>query len=174
MELGPEGWSGGREHSQKRIARDKLEPIIRTSAGQVSGSVCGPFPKNVIANADRSPMRWLLRSKIHKATVTGADVNYEGSITIDEELIDAVGLSSGEKVLVVSNSSGARLETYVIAGPRGSRTICMNGAAAHLIKKGEEVIIMGFELGEPTVDVRSILLGPENEPIRYLSGGGTN
>jgi len=75
-------------------------------------------------------MRWVLRSKIHKATVTDANVAYVGSITIDEELIERVGQWPGEKVLVVSNTSGARLETYVIAGPRGSGVINMNGAAA--------------------------------------------
>ena len=66
-------------------------------------------------------MRWMLRSKIHKATVTDADLRYEGSITIDQELIERVGLLPGEKVLVVSNTSGARLETYVIAGERWLR-----------------------------------------------------
>jgi aspartate 1-decarboxylase len=90
-------------------------------------------------------MRWILRSKIHKAVVTQADLNYVGSITIDQSLIEKAGLWEGEKVLVVSNSSGARLETYVISGERDSGVICMNGAAAHLIKPGEELIIMGFE-----------------------------
>ena len=93
-------------------------------------------------------MRWMLRSKIHQATVTEADLKYVGSITIDEELMDMVGLLPGERVLVVSNTSGARLETYTIPGPRGRGDICMNGAAAHLIKKGDEIIIMGFELTE--------------------------
>ena len=96
-------------------------------------------------------MRWLIRSKIHKATVTEADINYVGSITIDEDLIDRSGLMDGERVLVTSNSSGARLETYVIRGKRGSGVICMNGAAAHLIKEGEEIIIMGFELTDAPV-----------------------
>ena len=91
-------------------------------------------------------MRWVMRSKIHKATVTQADLNYIGSITIDQTLVEKVGLWPGEKVLVVSNSSGARLETYVILGEKNSGVICMNGAAAHLIKAGEEIIIMGFEL----------------------------
>ena len=85
-------------------------------------------------------MRWFLNSKIHKATVTEADLDYVGSITVDEELLEKVDLLPGEKVLVVSNTSGARLETYVIVGKRNSGIICMNGAAAHLIKKGEEII----------------------------------
>ena len=91
-------------------------------------------------------MRWMLRSKLHKAVVTDADLKYEGSITIDRNLTDMVGLFPGEKVLVVSNTSGARLDTYLIAGERGSGIVCMNGAASHLIKKDEEIIIMGFEL----------------------------
>jgi aspartate 1-decarboxylase len=113
-------------------------------------------------------MRWMLRSKIHKATVTGADLSYEGSITIDEDLIDAVGLLAGEKVLVASNSSGNRLETYVITGERGSGVICMNGAAALLIKKGEEIVVMGFELSTGPVVPRMILLGPGNKVLRRL------
>ena len=71
-------------------------------------------------------MRWFLHAKIHKATVTQADLEYIGSITIDEDLIDKAGLLPGEKVLVVSNSSGARLETYIIAGERGSSSWALN------------------------------------------------
>ena len=82
-------------------------------------------------------MRFVLRSKIHKATVTEANLSYIGSITIDEDLIEKAGFWAGEKVLVVSNTSGNRLETYVIAGKKNSGIICMNGASAHLIKKGE-------------------------------------
>ena len=113
-------------------------------------------------------MRWVLRSKIHKATVTDANVAYVGSITIDEELIERVGLWPGEKVLVVSNTSGARLETYVIAGERGSGVINMNGAAAHLIKRGEEIIIIGFELTERPVAPRQILVDQDNRYVRDL------
>jgi aspartate 1-decarboxylase len=113
-------------------------------------------------------MRWLLRSKIHKATVTEADVAYVGSITIDADLIEKAGLWEGEKVLVVSNSSGARLETYVIAAPAGSGAICMNGAAAHLIRQGEEIIIMGFELADAPITPRAILLDEKNSFARYL------
>ncbi len=113
-------------------------------------------------------MRWLIRSKIHKATVTEADVNYVGSITIDEDLIDRVGLMAGEKVLVTSNTSGARLETYVIRGQRGSGVICMNGAAAHLIKVGDEIIIMGFELSDVPIEPKMILVDKKNTFIQYL------
>jgi aspartate 1-decarboxylase len=113
-------------------------------------------------------MRWVLRSKIHKAIVTEADLNYIGSITIDQELIDMVGFWPGEKVLVVSNTSGARLETYVISGERNSGVICMNGASALLIKKGEEVIVMGFELTDHPIAPKSILLGSGNRFLRWL------
>lgn len=113
-------------------------------------------------------MRWLLRSKIHKATVTEADVNYVGSITIDADLLQRVGLWPGERVLVVSNTSGARLETYVIRGEAGAGQICMNGAAAHLIKAGEEVIIMGFELSDEPIEPRAILVDGQNRYVRDL------
>ncbi|MBI1274146.1 MAG: aspartate 1-decarboxylase [Alphaproteobacteria bacterium] len=113
-------------------------------------------------------MRSVLRSKIHKATVTDADLSYIGSITLDMDLADKAGLWPGEKVMVVSNTSGARLETYVIAGERGSGTVCMNGAAAHLIKKGEEIIVMGFELTETPVTPKSILVDARNRFVRYL------
>ncbi len=114
-------------------------------------------------------MRWVLRSKIHKAYVTEANLNYVGSITIDEDLIDAVGLWPNEKVMVVSNTSGARLETYVIRGEAGSGEICMNGAAAHLIEVGEEIIIMGFELTDKAVAPKVILTDRSNRIVRYLT-----
>ena len=113
-------------------------------------------------------MRWFLRSKIHKATVTEANLEYVGSITIDKNLIDAVGILPCEKVQVVSNTSGARLETYVIEGEAGSGIICMNGAAAHLIKKGEEVIIMGYELLDKPIEPKNVLVGKNNKIERFL------
>jgi aspartate 1-decarboxylase len=113
-------------------------------------------------------MRWVLRSKIHQAIVTQADINYLGSITIDEELIDQAGFWPGEKVLVASNTTGARLETYVIVGKRGSGIICMNGAAAHLIKVGEQIIVMGFELTSQPIEPKNILVDENNKFIKYL------
>ena len=113
-------------------------------------------------------VRSILRSKIHKAIVTDAQVQYVGSITIDEDLIEKVGLWPGEKVLVASNTSGQRIETYVLAGPRGSGVICMNGAAAHRIKKGEEIIIMGFELSEKPLEPKIILVDRSNRFVKYL------
>jgi len=114
-------------------------------------------------------MRWLMRSKIHNATVTEANLAYVGSITIDEDLLDGVGLWPGERVLVVSNTSGARLETYIIAAERGSGAMCMNGAAAHLIGKGEQIIVMGFELTDSPIVARTILVDQRNRFVRDLS-----
>lgn len=113
-------------------------------------------------------MRSVLRAKIHKAIVTDANLAYIGSITIDEALMEQVDLWPGEKVLVVSNTSGARLETYVITGPRNSGEICMNGAAAHLIKQGEEIIIMGFELTNHPITPKIILVDRNNRFVEYL------
>ena len=91
----------------------------------------------------------ILKSKIHRVRVTEANLEYIGSITIDEDLMDAAGIVAGERVQVVDNDNGARLETYVIAGKRGSGCICMNGAAAHLIHVGDTVIIMAYALMTP-------------------------
>ena len=113
-------------------------------------------------------MRWVLRSKIHKATVTEANVDYVGSITIDADLMDRVGLWTGEKVLIVDNTNGARIETYTIAGPRGSGAIEINGAAAHRVNPGDEVIIMGFELSSVPLKPKAILVNERNEFVRDL------
>ncbi len=114
----------------------------------------------------------ILKSKIHKATVTEADLDYIGSITIDEELIEKSGLVEGEKVLVVDNTNGERLETYVIKGERDSGKICMNGASAWKIKKGDEIIIMGFELinkdEKSNLKIKNILVDKNNKFLRYL------
>lgn len=89
--------------------------------------------------------RTLLSGKIHRATVTQADLHYVGSLTIDEDLMDAAGLVEGEQVQVVDINNGARLMTYVITGKRGSGVIGINGAAAHLIHPGDLTIIMAFQ-----------------------------
>ena len=86
----------------------------------------------------------VLRSKIHRATITEASVDYVGSITIDRELIDASSLAVGQCVLVADLADGARFQTYVMEAPRGSGTICVNGAAARLVNVGDLVIVMGF------------------------------
>jgi len=91
-------------------------------------------------------MRNMMKSKIHRATVTEANLNYVGSITIDEDLMEAADLWENEKVQVVNINNGARLETYVIPGPRGSGVICLNGAAARHAQLGDKVIIISYAL----------------------------
>ena len=86
----------------------------------------------------------LLKSKIHRATVTEADLNYMGSLTLDEDLMDAAGLKEFEKIQVLDITNGSRLETYIIRGKRGSGEVCINGAAAHLIHEGDLVIIVSY------------------------------
>jgi aspartate 1-decarboxylase len=93
-------------------------------------------------------LREVLGGKIHRATVTQADLHYVGSLTLDEDLARAAGLIEGEKVQVVDITNGARLETYIIIGPAGGGDICINGAAAHLVHPGDLVIIMSFVLAE--------------------------
>ena len=88
----------------------------------------------------------VLKSKLHMVTVTDANINYMGSITIDEDLMDAAGLIAGEKVQVVDNNNGERFETYVIRGGRGTGCICLNGAAARKVLVGDTVIIMSYAL----------------------------
>ncbi len=89
------------------------------------------------------------KSKIHRATVTEANLNYVGSITIDQDLMDAANLLEGEKVQIVNNNNGERIETYVIAGERGSGVICLNGAAARRAEVGDIVIIIAYALMTP-------------------------
>lgn len=89
-------------------------------------------------------LRMMLNSKIHRATVTEADLNYVGSITIDQDLLDDVGMLANEKVHIVNNNNGARFETYIISGKRGSGVICVNGAAARLVQRGDIVIILSY------------------------------
>jgi aspartate 1-decarboxylase len=92
-----------------------------------------------------NPMfRVMMNGKIHRATVTEANLNYVGSITIDEDILDAVGMVANEKVQIVNNNNGARLETYIIPGERGTGTICLNGAAARLVQVGDIVIIISY------------------------------
>lgn len=91
----------------------------------------------------------ILKSKIHCARVTEANLHYMGSITIDEDLMDAAGLVAGEHVHVVNNNNGERVETYVITGPRGSGCICLNGAAARKFQVGDEVIVMSYAAMTP-------------------------
>ena len=91
----------------------------------------------------------VLKSKLHRVTVTGADLNYIGSITVDEDLLDAAQIVSGEKVQVVNNNNGERLETYAIPGPRGSGEITLNGAAARKVAVGDVLIVITYALMTP-------------------------
>lgn len=90
----------------------------------------------------------VLKSKIHRAVITQADLHYIGSITIDEDLMDAVGIIENEKVHIVNINNGERLETYVIKGPRASGVICLNGPAARKAQKGDVIIIMSYAMME--------------------------
>ena len=91
----------------------------------------------------------VLKSKIHRATVTEARLDYIGSITIDSELMDAAGIVEGERVYIVNNNNGERFDTYTIAGEPGSGVICLNGAAARKVQPGDTVIIMAYALVTP-------------------------
>ena len=102
-------------------------------------------------------MRIMMKSKIHRATVTQADLHYVGSISIDQDLIEASDLLEGEKVAIVDVTNGARLETYVIPAPRGSGMIGINGAAAHLVHEGDLVIIISYAMVD---DVEARTLKP--------------
>jgi aspartate 1-decarboxylase len=91
-------------------------------------------------------LRTMMKSKIHRATVTQADLHYVGSVTVDEDLLDAADLLPGELVHIVDLTNGARLETYTITGPRGSGVVGINGAAARLVQPGDLVILIGYGL----------------------------
>ncbi|PLS03582.1 aspartate 1-decarboxylase [Neobacillus cucumis] len=115
--------------------------------------------------------RTMMNSKIHRATVTEANLNYVGSITIDEDIIDAVGMAANEKVQIVNNNNGARLETYIIPGKRGSGVICLNGAAARLVQVGDTVIIISYALvleEQVKTHTPKVAIMDENNRIRDL------
>jgi aspartate 1-decarboxylase len=115
-------------------------------------------------------MRTFLRSKLHHATVTEANLEYVGSVTIDRDLMDQADILPFEKVQVVDNTNGARIETYAIPGPRGSGAICINGAAAHLVRAGDVVIIMTFETADrPPAAPTVLLLGEGNRIVQKLT-----
>jgi aspartate 1-decarboxylase len=117
--------------------------------------------------------RTMMNAKIHRARVTEANLNYVGSITIDEDIIDAVGIVANEKVQIVNNNNGARLETYVIPGERGSGVFCLNGAAARLVQKDDIVIIISYGLVKEE-DVRThspkVAIMDQNNEIVELIG----
>jgi aspartate 1-decarboxylase len=114
----------------------------------------------------------MMKAKLHRATVTEANLNYVGSITIDEDLLDLVDMLPNEKVQIVNNNNGARLETYIIPGPRGSGVICLNGAAARMVHPGDIVIIISYGMmteeearrHQPKIAV----LDKANKPVNML------
>jgi aspartate 1-decarboxylase len=111
-------------------------------------------------------MREMLKSKIHRATVTDADINYPGSMTIDEELMKLADILPWEKVLIADATNGNRLETYAIPGLKG--VVCSNGAAAHDINKGDVVIIMTFAITDEPIEPKIILVDDENKFVKYV------
>ncbi len=115
--------------------------------------------------------RLLLKSMIIGARVVQADVQYVGSITIDEDLIERSNLSANENVLVVDRTNGRRLETYVIKGPRGSGLVCMNGAAAHLIDEGDTIDIMAFCWTDGTARPLFVEVDDGNRFVRFAGMG---
>ena len=117
--------------------------------------------------------RTLLSGKIHRATVTLADLDYVGSVSIDEDLLDASGICEWEKVAILDVTNGARLETYAIRAPRGSGEVCINGAAAHLVQPGDIVIILSYvEVEEEYIrshSPRIVLVNSENKISEIMS-----
>ena len=114
----------------------------------------------------------MLQGKIHRATVTQAELNYVGSITIDEALLEASGIREYQKVQVVDIDNGSRLETYTIAGERNSGVICLNGAAARLVSVGDKVIIMSYaayEANELTAYAPKVVFVDENNSVKQIA-----
>ncbi|MGN7386602.1 aspartate 1-decarboxylase [Sporosarcina sp. SAFN-015] len=115
--------------------------------------------------------RMMMNSKLHRATVTEANLNYVGSVTIDSDLLDAAGMLPNEKVHIVNNNNGARFETYIIAGERGSGVVCVNGAAARLVQQGDIVIIISYAYvseDEASTHTPTVLLMDDNNRIKEV------
>ncbi|APC48458.1 aspartate 1-decarboxylase [Virgibacillus halodenitrificans] len=117
-------------------------------------------------------IRTLMKGKIHRARVTEANLNYVGSVTIDQDILDLVNILPHEKVQIVNNNNGARLETYVIPGERGSGVVCLNGAAARLVQKGDIVIIVSYGMFFPeelaTFRPKVAIMNEKNEVEQLL------
>lgn len=117
-------------------------------------------------------MRSVLRGKIHRAVVTQADPDYVGSIIIDQALLDDADIWPGERVLISDVNNGARFETYAVSGKAGSGVICVNGAAARLVRVGDKVIIMAFELTDHLIEPRIVLVDEQNRKTKILRAPG--
>jgi len=113
-------------------------------------------------------MRWMLRSKIHRATVTETRLDYEGSITIDEVLLEKAGIWIGEKVTIANVNNGERFETYVFKGDAKTGMVAVNGAAARLCSKGDKIIIMGYELTSEPINAKVVLVDDNNKIVKEL------
>ncbi|MFF2775691.1 aspartate 1-decarboxylase [Streptomyces sp. NPDC058052] len=117
--------------------------------------------------------RIMLKSKIHRATVTEANLNYIGSVTVDADLMDAADLLVGEQVHIVNINNGSRLETYVIEGERGSGVICLNGAAARLVAPGDLVILIGYanvdDEEAAKLEPKVVFVDEQNRPLKLGS-----
>jgi aspartate 1-decarboxylase len=118
-------------------------------------------------------LRTMMKSKIHRATVTEANLNYVGSITIDEDIIDLVDMYVNEKVQIVNNNNGARLETYIIPGPRGSGVFCLNGAAARLVHPGDTIIVISYGLmtneEAKSYQPKVAIMGADNKVVQTVT-----
>lgn len=116
----------------------------------------------------------MFKGKIHRATITEANLNYVGSITIDRELMDQAGILPGERVQIVDNNNGSRLETYVIEGERNSGVICLNGAAARLVQPGDKCIIIAYcwlsEEEARTFKPKVVFVDDNNRPVEVADG----
>ena len=146
---------------QPRIAHLKKVAGVRRSPGRTSA-------RFLRESCGMGVMRWMLRSKIHRATVTQTRLDYEGSITVDEDLLDRCGIWVGEKVTIADVDNGSRFETYTLPGERGSGVIAINGAAAHLCNEGDKVIIMAYELVDEPIHAKVLLVDSENKVAREL------
>ncbi|MCL7745943.1 aspartate 1-decarboxylase [Halalkalibacter alkaliphilus] len=116
--------------------------------------------------------RTMMKSKIHRARVTESNLNYVGSITIDEDIMDAVDILENEKVQIVNNNNGQRFETYVIKGPRGSNVFCLNGAAARLVHEGDVIIVISYaQVAEEKVrdhEPKVAIMNENNQIVQML------
>ncbi len=121
-----------------------------------------------MSTPNAAPLRQLLKSKLHRATVTEADIDYVGSVTIDKNLIEAVDLWPGELVHIWNSSNGERFETYVIEGEAGSGVICLNGPAALRVEVGHKIIIASFAMSSTPITPQIVLLDEHNRIERRL------
>jgi aspartate 1-decarboxylase len=114
-------------------------------------------------------MRWMLRGKIHRAVVTDTRLDYEGSITVDTDLLEKAGIWACEMVYIANVTNGARFETYTMEGERGSGIVALNGAAARLCSIGDRIIIMGYELTDEPIKAKAVAVDDRNRPVREFT-----